>query len=100
MSGSKAPLACVWHKERFFTAGSVPWNSAGGLALGFHAVKSEWIYHANSRNQPCVQNLYKRTFGATKQLATRIISMKRNSTSWLIERVWLCNNRLLSLVNV
>ena len=74
MSGSKAPLACVWHKEQFYTAGSVPWNSVGGLAngkpaLGFHAVKSERIYHADSRNQSCIRNLYKHTFGATNQLA-------------------------------
>ena len=34
MSGSKAPLACVWHEERFYTAGPVPQNSAGDLADG------------------------------------------------------------------
>ena len=61
MSRSKAALACVWHKERFFTAGPLPQNSAGGLALGFHAVKLERIYHANSHNLPCIRNLYKRT---------------------------------------
>ena len=55
------PLACVWHKKRFFTAGPVPRNSVGGLALGFHAVKFELIYHADSHNLPCVRNLYKRT---------------------------------------
>ena len=36
MSRSKAPLACVWHKERFFIAGPVPQNSAGGLTDGKH----------------------------------------------------------------
>ena len=61
MSRSKAPLACVWHKERFFTVGPMPRNSVGGLALGFHAIKSERIYHADSHNLPCVWNLYKRT---------------------------------------
>ena len=34
MSGSKAPLTCVWHEEWFYTAGSVQWNDAGGLANG------------------------------------------------------------------
>ena len=28
------PLACVWHKERFYTTGPVPQNSAGVLADG------------------------------------------------------------------
>ena len=45
-------------------------------ALGFHAVKLERIYHTDSHNQPCVQNLYKCTIGATNQLATHIICMK------------------------
>ena len=34
MRGSKAPLACVWHEERFYTAGPVPWNGASELADG------------------------------------------------------------------
>ena len=28
------PLACVWHEERFYTAGPVSWNGAGDLADG------------------------------------------------------------------
>ena len=36
VSWSKVPLACVWHEEWFYTAGPVPWNSAGGLADGKH----------------------------------------------------------------
>ena len=28
VSGSKVPLACVWHEERFYAAGSVPQNGA------------------------------------------------------------------------
>ena len=32
VSGWKALLACVWHEERFYTAGNVLWNGAGGLA--------------------------------------------------------------------
>ena len=28
------PLACVWHEERFYTAGPVPQNGAGELADG------------------------------------------------------------------
>ena len=34
MSRSKAPLACIWHEEQFYTAGPVPWNGAGDLADG------------------------------------------------------------------
>ena len=34
VSGSKAPLACVWDEEQFYTAGPVLQNSAGGLANG------------------------------------------------------------------
>ena len=34
VSGSKVPLACVWHEERFYTAGLVPQNGAGDLADG------------------------------------------------------------------
>ena len=34
MSGSKAPLACTWHEERFYTAGPVPRNGAEFLADG------------------------------------------------------------------
>ena len=34
VSGSKVPLACVWHEEIFYTAGPVSRNSAGGLADG------------------------------------------------------------------
>ena len=32
MRESKAPLVCVWHEERFCTAGPMPWNGAGNLA--------------------------------------------------------------------
>ena len=32
MSGSKAPLTCVWHEEQLYTADPVPQNGAGGLA--------------------------------------------------------------------
>ena len=63
VSESKAPLACVWHKERFYTAGPVSWNSVGVLADG-----KPWVSMPLSRNkftmptrvtvQPCIQNLY------------------------------------------
>ena len=33
-SRSKVPLACVWHKERFYTAGPVPCSGVGDLADG------------------------------------------------------------------
>ena len=73
------PLACVWHEELFYNAGPVPQNSASGLADGKSWVSCmpERIYHADSHNQPCVWNLYKRTFGVTNQLATCIICIKR-----------------------
>ena len=45
VSGSKAPLAFVWHKERFYTAGPVLRNSAGGLADG-----KPWGYKRSNRN--------------------------------------------------
>ena len=46
VSGSKAPLACVWHEERFYTAGSVPRNGAGDLADGkpWVSMPLSWIY--------------------------------------------------------
>ena len=34
VSGSKVPLACVWHEEQFYTASAVPRNSVGDLADG------------------------------------------------------------------
>ena len=34
VSGSKVPLACVWHEERFYTAGPVLRNGMGSLADG------------------------------------------------------------------
>ena len=74
MGGSKAPLACVWHEEWFYAAGSVPQN--GVKALGFHVIKLEEIYNTDSCNFPCIQSLYERIFNATIQLATQIICMK------------------------
>ena len=76
MSRWKLPLACIWHKEQFFTAGRMLQNSAGGLALDFHAVKSERIYHAEWHNLPCIRHLYKHMYlGATNQMVTHIICM-------------------------
>ena len=55
-------LACVWHEERFYTAGPVLRNGTGDVADGkpwiSHAV--QWIYHSDLHNNPCVQTLYKR----------------------------------------
>ena len=49
VSGLKAPLAFVWHEERFYTAGPVLRNSAGGLADG-----KPWGYKRSNRNGlPC-----------------------------------------------
>ena len=32
MSGSKVPLACIWHEKPLYTVVHVPWNGAGDLA--------------------------------------------------------------------
>ena len=105
VSGSKAPLACVSHEEQFYTVGPMPQNCAGFLADG-----KPWVSMLLSRNgftMPThVTNLAFRistnvaTFGATNQLAIRITlhMHEAHSASWLIERVWLCNDCLLSQV--
>ena len=45
MNRLKAPLACVWHEEWFYTADPVPQNGADGLADG-----KPWLYMALSQN--------------------------------------------------
>ena len=45
MSGSKVPLACVWHEKRFYTAGPMLRNNAGGLSDG-----KPWVSMLLSRN--------------------------------------------------
>ena len=74
-------MACVWHEERFYTAGPAPWNDGELMvswwkALGFHAVNPVRIYHTDLHNLPCIQILYKRTFDVTNQLATETICTK------------------------
>ena len=84
VSGSKALIACVWHEERFYTAGLVPRNGVDDLADGkpWVSMPLNWnvrIYHSDSHNLSCVRTLYKRmfdTFDTTNQLATRIICTK------------------------
>ena len=39
------PLACVWHEERFYTAGPLPRNGVGDLADGH-----PWISMPLSQN--------------------------------------------------
>ena len=71
MSGSKVPLACAWHKEKFYTAGPMPQNGGGGgggLADGKYWVSMPLI--------PCIWTLYNRIFNATNQLVTCIIYKK------------------------
>ena len=102
VSGSKVPLACVWHEERFHTAGRVPWNGMGDLADG-----KPWVSMLLSQIGSTIPTRVTfLTFGLStnvpltlhaNQLATRIICMKR-SESWLITCAWLCNNRLLGQV--
>ena len=45
VSGSKAPLASILHKEWFYTASPVPQDSVGGLADG-----KPWVFMLLSRN--------------------------------------------------
>ena len=42
IKGALSP--CVWHEERFYTAGPVPWNGAGELAGGkpWVSMPSNW----------------------------------------------------------
>ena len=75
------PLASVWHEGRFYSAGPVLRNGTGDFcsrwkALGFHAIKPKWVYHANSCNLPCIWTLYNLTFDVTNQSATSIIFTK------------------------
>ena len=99
------PLACVWHEERFHTAGPVPRNGTGDLAD-----RKPWISMLLSRIGSTIPTRVTfvtfLTFGLstnvpltlrTNQLATRIICMKR-SESWLLTCVWLCNDCLLGQV--
>ena len=70
----KVPLACVWHEERFYTAGPVPRNSAGGLADG-----KPWVSMPLSRNgftmTTRVTNL---AFGISTNIPLALL------TSWLL----------------
>ena len=74
ISGSKAPLACAWHEERFYTAVSVLRNSVGGLADG-----KPWVSMPLSRNgftMPTrVTNL---VFGISTNVPLALL------TSWLL----------------
>ena len=68
------PLACVWHEERFYTAGPVPWNSAGGLADG-----KPWVSMPLSRNGFTMQtHLTNLVFGISTNIPLVLL------TSWLI----------------
>ena len=46
VSGSMAPLACVWHEEQFYTAGSMPEKDVDGLADG-----NLWVSMPLSQNR-------------------------------------------------
>ena len=74
VSGSKAPLACVWHEEGFYTAGCVQLNGVGGLADG-----KRWVSMPLSRNgftmPTCVTNL---AFGISTNVPLALL------TSWLL----------------
>ena len=81
MSRSKAPLAYVWHEERFYTVGPVPQNGTSELADG-----KPWVSMPFNWNEFTIMTRVtflafglsiKRTFDTANQLATRIICMKR-----------------------
>ena len=81
VSGSKAPLPCVWNEERFYTAGPVPRNGAGNLANGKPCVSmslnwNEFTIPTHVTFLVLTRTLYKCMFDATNQLATRIICTK------------------------
>ena len=74
MGGSKVPLACIWHEERFHAAGPVLQNDVGVLADG-----KPWISMPLSRNGytiPIHITFLECTLDATNQLATLIICTK------------------------
>ena len=77
VSGSNAPLACVWDEERFYTAGSVPRNGASDLAD-----EKPWISMPLNHNiftiPTCITFLVvglstNVPFNATNRSATRMI---------------------------
>ena len=74
VSGSKAPLACVWHEERFYTAGPVPRNSVGDLADGKPWV-SKWLSWNRFTMPTRVTNL---KFGISTNVPLALL------TSWLL----------------
>ena len=74
VSGSKAPLACVWHEEQLYTAGPVPWNSAGGLADG-----KPWVSKPLSQNGfTMLTRITNLAFGISTNVPLALL------TSWLL----------------
>ena len=79
LSRWKMLLVCAWHAWSMilccceYCVSEWCRQFSWWKALGFHAVKLEWIYHVDLRNLPCVWILYKLTFDATNQCPTRII---------------------------
>ena len=70
-------------------------------ALGFHAIKPEWIHHANLHNLSCIWNLYKCTFDATNQLGTHIICTKSQVGAWFNSfEAWLVEISVIAIAIV
>ena len=80
VSGSKAPLTCVWDEEQFYTAGPVPQNDVSGLVDG-----KPWISMPLNQDGFTMLNhltflafgFSTCTFDANNQLATHIICTER-----------------------
>ena len=74
VSRSKAPLACVWHEERFYTAGPVPRNCVGVLADG-----KPWVSVPLSRNGfTMLTRIVNLAFGISPNVPLVLL------TSWLL----------------
>ena len=57
-------LCLAWITILYYWSCAAKWCGWFSLwvSLGFHVVKPEWIYHANSWNLPCIWTLYKHTY--------------------------------------
>ena len=94
----KTLLAYVWHEEWFYTAGPVPWNGASDLPDG-----KPWISMLLSRNGFTILSpVTFLAFGLSTNvplmlLISWLLTLMHEacSQSWLITRLWLCNDCLL-----
>ena len=90
--------SCVWHEERFYTVGPMLRNSAGDLVDG-----KPWVSMPLSRNGFTMPTrVTDLAFEISTNVCLALLTSyshymhEARSASWLIERVWLCNDHLLS----